>query len=398
MCGCGDVQHGPATRERRLAELRASRRTVLTAASGLAFSSALAAGAAPAAAREDARGAVAAPAADGRSERLIADPAAYLEALGRRSAFGEIGNIIERDLPAAKHPTPDPSPSKADAASGRVWFMGSQRVTKAEADALIGQLETRHEDLTRRLSRNGFYDPVELMSEMRRFREEFDAFNGAGGFDRHVAAARDREALAAAVRSAASDPTSQASGLAEHARRLFFEDDAMRVPSSRNAVLRRLTAVADAVESAGWRNAILEEGWTPAAILDRARREGLPLDELGPHGAPEPRQPEATDAQARSADTKGGSADRKRGSADTLAAGGEKTPARYAPPKEAPDLTAQRADVERALAGHPDLPPIELAHPDGRIERVAARDLLDRVERMKTAAAELAACIVGGAA
>lgn len=55
MCGCGDVQHGPATRERRLAELQASRRTVLTAASGLAFSSALAAGAAPAAAREDAR-------------------------------------------------------------------------------------------------------------------------------------------------------------------------------------------------------------------------------------------------------------------------------------------------------------------------------------------------------
>jgi hypothetical protein len=50
MCGCGDVQHGPATRERRLAELRASRRTVLTAASGLAFSSALAAGTAPAAA------------------------------------------------------------------------------------------------------------------------------------------------------------------------------------------------------------------------------------------------------------------------------------------------------------------------------------------------------------
>lgn len=55
MCGCGDVQHGPATRERRLAELRASRRTVLTAASGLAFSSALAAGTAPAGAREGAR-------------------------------------------------------------------------------------------------------------------------------------------------------------------------------------------------------------------------------------------------------------------------------------------------------------------------------------------------------
>ncbi len=55
MCDCGDIEHGPATRERRLAELRASRRTVLTAASGLAFSSALAAGTGPAAAREGAR-------------------------------------------------------------------------------------------------------------------------------------------------------------------------------------------------------------------------------------------------------------------------------------------------------------------------------------------------------
>lgn len=55
MCGCGDIEHGPATRERRLAELRASRRTVLTAASGLAFSSALAASTGPVAAREGAR-------------------------------------------------------------------------------------------------------------------------------------------------------------------------------------------------------------------------------------------------------------------------------------------------------------------------------------------------------
>lgn len=55
MCSCGDVQHGPETRERRLVELRASRRTVLTAASGLAFSSAALAAAGPAAAAGRAR-------------------------------------------------------------------------------------------------------------------------------------------------------------------------------------------------------------------------------------------------------------------------------------------------------------------------------------------------------
>lgn len=73
MRGCGDVQHGPATRERRLAELRASRRTVLTAASGLAFSSALAAGAgtAPAAASGGTR--VRKDAADLRCYVLVVD-------------------------------------------------------------------------------------------------------------------------------------------------------------------------------------------------------------------------------------------------------------------------------------------------------------------------------------
>ncbi|CAB4732757.1 unannotated protein [freshwater metagenome] len=55
MCTCGDVRHGPEVRERRLAELRASRRTVLTAASGLAFSSAVAATAGSAAAGEAGR-------------------------------------------------------------------------------------------------------------------------------------------------------------------------------------------------------------------------------------------------------------------------------------------------------------------------------------------------------
>lgn len=50
MCDCPEVQHGPHVRERRLTELRASRRTVLTAASGLAFSSAVAAATGPAAA------------------------------------------------------------------------------------------------------------------------------------------------------------------------------------------------------------------------------------------------------------------------------------------------------------------------------------------------------------
>ncbi|WP_300639120.1 alkaline phosphatase family protein [Nocardioides sp.] len=49
------MRHGPEVRERRLAELRASRRTVLTAASGLAFSSAVAATAGSAAAGEAGR-------------------------------------------------------------------------------------------------------------------------------------------------------------------------------------------------------------------------------------------------------------------------------------------------------------------------------------------------------
>lgn len=174
------------------------------------------------------------------------------------------------------------------------------------------------------------------------------------------------------------------------AARMFFADDGFVRAAGRERVGDRIAAALAGAYRAADGPDMFGYAPTAAALLDKAAHEGLPLDFSpaapgkrpagGDGGSPRAPAPPAGEAGPHPAQARGEAA----------------APPRLKPPEGAPDLTASRADIERALAAAPDTV-IELPRPDGGVERVAARELLARVDRLKAAAAELDLCIKGGA-
>lgn len=93
-----------------------------------------------------------------------ADIGAWIEAVDRRAAYGELGNIdnfISQTTPEGRVSLPGLMRSADDEAAGRLFIFGNKRVTAQELAAENARMTARRAELTGRLSKREFYTPEE---------------------------------------------------------------------------------------------------------------------------------------------------------------------------------------------------------------------------------------------